>query len=74
MESLWIHFKVLINQSYCKSTNRKIFFFMLQVYVKDNDVYYLSDVTAEPLRLTSTGVEGVIFNGVPDWVYEGNFF
>nr|XP_042895921.1 prolyl endopeptidase FAP isoform X6 [Parasteatoda tepidariorum] len=39
-------------------------------YVQDNNVYYMSDVTAKPRQLTSTGVEGVIFNGIPDWVYE----
>ena len=25
-------------------------------------------------RITSTGMEGTIFNGVPDWIYEGNWF
>ena len=25
-------------------------------------------------RITSTGVEGVLFNGVPDWIYEGTVF
>ncbi|GIY16389.1 prolyl endopeptidase FAP [Caerostris darwini] len=40
------------------------------VYVLDNDVYYMSDVTAKPRQLTKSGIEGIIFNGIPDWVYE----
>ncbi|XP_054717745.1 prolyl endopeptidase FAP-like isoform X2 [Uloborus diversus] len=40
------------------------------VYVLDNNVYYLSDISAKPRQLTKTGVDGLIFNGIPDWVYE----
>ncbi|CAL1284638.1 unnamed protein product [Larinioides sclopetarius] len=40
------------------------------VYVLDNDVYYMSDVNAKPRQLTKTGIDGIIFNGIPDWVYE----
>ena len=39
--------------------------------VKDNDLYYLEDITAQPERLTRTGVQGLIFNGIADWLYEG---
>jgi len=41
------------------------------VIVKDNDIYYRPDPhnTAKVTRITSTGVPGVVFNGVPDWLY-----
>ncbi|XP_067001465.2 venom dipeptidyl peptidase 4 isoform X2 [Anabrus simplex] len=35
-------------------------------YVYQNNIYYSS----MGIRLTSDGVPGVIYNGVPDWVYE----
>lgn len=43
-------------------------------YVLDNDVYYKSELNADPLRITDDGVPGIIYNGVPDWVYEGILF
>ncbi|XP_072948224.1 inactive dipeptidyl peptidase 10 [Epargyreus clarus] len=41
------------------------------VFVHDNDIYYKPKVL-KPLvcRITNTGVPGVIFNGVPDFLYE----
>ncbi|XP_049940274.1 inactive dipeptidyl peptidase 10-like [Schistocerca serialis cubense] len=40
-------------------------------FVHDNDLYYCDDPRRRPpLRLTTTGVPGVLFNGVPDWLYE----
>ena len=41
------------------------------VYVFENDIYYLPKVTGDAIRLTYTGSEHTVFNGVPDWVYEG---
>lgn len=38
-------------------------------FVKDNDVY-LKKLDGEETRLTNDGIPGVIYNGVPDWVYE----
>lgn len=43
----------------------------LQVYIFENNIYYQSDVKSNSLRLTSSGKEGVIFNGIADWLYEG---
>ncbi|XP_062396254.1 inactive dipeptidyl peptidase 10 isoform X1 [Sardina pilchardus] len=40
------------------------------VYVFDNDIYYQPDVSSQPMRLTSTGKEGLVVNGVTDWTYE----
>lgn len=34
----------------------------------------MPDISSTPIQLTSSGVEGVIFNGIPDWVYEGKWF
>ena len=39
-------------------------------FVHDNDIYHVSGPAANPVRLTTDGEPGVIFNGVPDWVYE----
>lgn len=40
-------------------------------YIQDNDIYYLDfDFSGNPKRVTSNGVPGVIYNGIPDWVYE----
>ncbi|XP_067137376.1 inactive dipeptidyl peptidase 10-like isoform X2 [Centruroides vittatus] len=42
------------------------------VYVKDNNVYYspLFTKRGEPRVLSQTGMDGVIYNGIPDWLYE----
>jgi hypothetical protein len=37
-----------------------------------NDIYYkTSALTSRVYRVTNTGQPGVVFNGVPDWLYEG---
>ncbi|CAH2097979.1 unnamed protein product [Euphydryas editha] len=41
------------------------------VFVYDNDIYYKPKVLkALVCRITSNGIPGVIFNGVPDFLYE----
>uniref|UniRef100_A0A674MU71 Dipeptidyl-peptidase 4 n=1 Tax=Takifugu rubripes TaxID=31033 RepID=A0A674MU71_TAKRU len=45
-----------------------------QAFVWNNDVYVKSSPTAPPQRVTDTGMENLIFNGVPDWVYEEEMF
>uniref|UniRef100_A0A3P9IPF9 Dipeptidyl peptidase like 10 n=1 Tax=Oryzias latipes TaxID=8090 RepID=A0A3P9IPF9_ORYLA len=40
------------------------------VYIFENNIYYQSDVESNSLRLTSSGKEGAIFNGIADWLYE----
>ncbi|MBN3307412.1 DPP10 peptidase, partial [Amia calva] len=40
------------------------------IYIFENNIYYRSDVKSNSLRLTSSGKEGVIFNGIADWLYE----
>lgn len=43
-------------------------------YVYLNNIYYMSSVQDEsPVQVTTDGEDGVIYNGVPDWVYEGIF-
>uniref|UniRef100_A0A182JFB8 Venom dipeptidyl peptidase 4 n=1 Tax=Anopheles atroparvus TaxID=41427 RepID=A0A182JFB8_ANOAO len=44
-------------------------------YVKDNNVYYRASLL-EPTEtlLTEDGVPGIIYNGIPDWVYEEEVF
>uniref|UniRef100_A0A182NFA4 Venom dipeptidyl peptidase 4 n=1 Tax=Anopheles dirus TaxID=7168 RepID=A0A182NFA4_9DIPT len=44
-------------------------------YVKDNNVYYRAALLDPTERsLTTDGVRGVIYNGIPDWVYEEEVF
>uniref|UniRef100_A0A6E8VW19 Venom dipeptidyl peptidase 4 n=1 Tax=Anopheles coluzzii TaxID=1518534 RepID=A0A6E8VW19_ANOCL len=44
-------------------------------YVKDNNVYYRASLLDPVERsLTTNGVPGVIYNGIPDWVYEEEVF
>uniref|UniRef100_A0A8C8BRF1 Dipeptidylpeptidase IV N-terminal domain-containing protein n=1 Tax=Oncorhynchus tshawytscha TaxID=74940 RepID=A0A8C8BRF1_ONCTS len=40
------------------------------VYVFENNIYYQTDVKSSSWRLTSSGQEGVVFNGIADWLYE----
>ncbi|XP_061899335.1 inactive dipeptidyl peptidase 10-like [Entelurus aequoreus] len=40
------------------------------IYIFENNIYYQSDVRSSSLRITSSGMEGVIFNGLADWLYE----
>ncbi|XP_039998551.1 inactive dipeptidyl peptidase 10-like [Xiphias gladius] len=41
-----------------------------QIYIFENNIYYQSDVRSISLRITSSGMEGVIYNGIADWLYE----
>ncbi|XP_061685737.1 inactive dipeptidyl peptidase 10-like isoform X2 [Syngnathoides biaculeatus] len=40
------------------------------IYIFENNIYYQLDVRSNSLRITSSGMEGVIFNGLADWLYE----
>lgn len=40
------------------------------VYVLENNIYYQSKVDGKSVQITTNGVPGIIYNGVPDWVYE----
>lgn len=44
---------------------------LMQIFVFENNIYYRSRVDNRSIRLVSTGKEGVIFNGLSDWLYEG---
>ncbi|XP_074595726.1 A-type potassium channel modulatory protein DPP6-like isoform X2 [Brevipalpus obovatus] len=39
------------------------------IFVADNDIYYCSDLESKPIRLTESGKQGVIYNGIPNWYY-----
>lgn len=42
------------------------------VLIHENDIYIRqSPADEEDIRLTSTGVQGIIYNGVSDWLYQG---
>ncbi|KAH0946793.1 hypothetical protein HN011_002560 [Eciton burchellii] len=45
-------------------------------YVHDNDIYHVTfkDGQTKVRRLTENGVPGIIYNGIPDWVYEEEVF
>ncbi|XP_033473242.2 inactive dipeptidyl peptidase 10-like [Epinephelus lanceolatus] len=40
------------------------------LYIFENNIYYQTDVQSSSWRLTSSGQEGMIFNGITDWLYE----
>ncbi|XP_037645724.1 inactive dipeptidyl peptidase 10-like [Sebastes umbrosus] len=40
------------------------------IYIFENNIYYQTDVQSSSWRLTSSGQEGVIYNGLTDWLYE----
>ena len=41
-----------------------------------NDLYYIKNasVGGQAKRLTESGKEGLIFNGIADWLYEGECY
>ena len=41
------------------------------VWVRGNDLYYAKTPNGASQQLTFDGTQNVIYNGVPDWVYEG---
>lgn len=43
------------------------------MYVLDNDVFLFRSLRTY-VRLTHDGIVGVVYNGVPDWVYEEEVF
>ena len=46
-------------------------FINFQTFVYDNDLFYQKDPFTTATRVTHTGKKKIIFNGIPDWVYEG---
>ena len=43
------------------------------VLVFQNNIYYRPNpMENETFKITEDGEEGIIFNGIADWVYEGN--
>lgn len=40
------------------------------VYIFENDIYYKPDVSSKAMRLTATGRNGMVVNGLSDWTYE----
>lgn len=45
--------------------------FFAQIFIFENNIFYRSTVDNRAIRLVSTGKEGVVFNGLADWLYEG---
>eukprot|EP00096_Caligus_rogercresseyi_P014387 TRINITY_DN689_c1_g1_i3.p1 TRINITY_DN689_c1_g1~~TRINITY_DN689_c1_g1_i3.p1 ORF type:complete len:850 (-),score=196.30 TRINITY_DN689_c1_g1_i3:804-3353(-) len=45
------------------------------VYVDmDNNIHYRASALAQDRLITNSGVDGKIFNGIPDWVFEEEIF
>lgn len=40
------------------------------VFVYNNDIYYKDSAAGEAIRLTTSGLNGVVYNGHGDWLYE----
>ena len=49
--------------------------FSLQLYVQENNIYYQPSLDNTDLenyiQITNDGVKDQIYNGIPDWLYEG---
>lgn len=44
------------------------------IFIFENNIYYRPAVRDRTIRLASTGEEGVVFNGLSDWLYEEEIF
>jgi hypothetical protein len=42
-------------------------------FVYLNNIYYQENLDSEPVQITTNGDLNVVYNGIPDWVYEGNY-
>jgi hypothetical protein len=40
-------------------------------FVMDNNLYYLPSGMQEAIPITTDGIDGIVYNGHTDWVYEG---
>ncbi|XP_004372812.1 dipeptidyl aminopeptidase-like protein 6 isoform X1 [Trichechus manatus latirostris] len=40
------------------------------IFIFENNIYYCAQVGKQVIRVVSTGKEGVIYNGLSDWLYE----
>lgn len=40
------------------------------VYVFENNIYYVPTPSSAEIKITTDGVADIVYNGVPDWVYE----
>ncbi|XP_032998543.1 inactive dipeptidyl peptidase 10-like [Lacerta agilis] len=40
------------------------------VFILDNDIYYQPGVSSRAKRITTSGHQAVVFNGIADWLYE----
>ncbi|XP_072220460.1 A-type potassium channel modulatory protein DPP6-like isoform X2 [Leuresthes tenuis] len=40
------------------------------IFIFENNIYYRATVESRSIRLVSTGKDGIIFNGLADWLYE----
>ena len=43
-------------------------------FVFKNNIYYQTNLISPPRQITSNGILDVVFNGVPDWLYEGWYY
>ena len=42
------------------------------IIVSENDIYLRQSPTDEDdIRLTHTGIPGIVYNGITDWLYQG---
>uniref|UniRef100_A0A8C2FHL7 A-type potassium channel modulatory protein DPP6 n=1 Tax=Cyprinus carpio TaxID=7962 RepID=A0A8C2FHL7_CYPCA len=76
-----VRFNMETNESTILVTNRKFVSVLLQlflphkiIFIFENNIYYRATVDNRSIRLVSTGKEGVIFNGLSDWLYEAEIF
>ena len=49
----------------------KLLCMYIQAYVLDYNIYVYNVTSDELITVTTDGREDVIYNGIPDWLYEG---
>lgn len=42
--------------------------------INNNNIYIRTSPVGRDYQITNTGLPGVIYNGVPDWLYQGKSF
>ncbi|XP_028831962.1 dipeptidyl-peptidase 6 isoform X2 [Denticeps clupeoides] len=44
------------------------------IFIFENNIYYRASVKDRTIRLVTTGKDGLVFNGLSDWLYEEEIF
>ena len=54
--------------------NAVLFSLSNSIFIFENNIYYFTHVRKQAIHVVSTGKEGVIYNGLSNWLYEGTWW